>query len=297
MKSISLTGCFPPIATPFDANGQVDHEQLTRNLKKWQKTPLKGFAVLGSNGEAVLLDEAEKVAVWQTARAAIDAEHVFIAGTGCESTGATVDLTEKAAGAGADAAMVVTPHYYRGRMTHEALMHHYTTIADHAPIPVILYNVPASTGLDLNAETIIALSHHPNVIGLKESSGNVIKIGQVCAAAESDFQVLAGSGSFLLPAMSVGAVGGIMALASVAPYQVDDIVQQFKQGALEQAKKIQLKLIAANAAVTSQFGIPGLKTAMELIGMYGGPVRAPLLPLTETERETLKKILEEAGIL
>ncbi|MCF8083414.1 MAG: dihydrodipicolinate synthase family protein, partial [Deltaproteobacteria bacterium] len=273
------------------------HERLTRNLKKWQKTPLKGFAVLGSNGEAVLLQEAEKVAVWQTARAVIDADHIFIAGTGCESTRATLDLTEKAARVGADAAMVVTPHYYRGRMTHEALVHHYTTIADHSPVPVILYNVPASTGVDLHAETIIVLSRHPNIMGLKESSGNVIKIGQVCAAADSDFQVLAGSGSFLLPALSVGAVGGIMALASVAPYQVDEIVQQVKQGAFHKAKEIQLRLIAANAAVTSQFGIPGLKAAMDLIGMYGGPVRAPLLPLTETERETLKKILEEAGIL
>ncbi|MFO7986988.1 MAG: dihydrodipicolinate synthase family protein [Desulfatiglandaceae bacterium] len=297
MNAISLTGCFPPIATPFDAKDQVDHEELTRNLEKWQKTPLRGFAVLGSNGEAVLLEEAEKVAVWQTARAVIDADHLFIAGTGCESTRATLDLTEKAARVGADAAMVVTPHYYRGRMTHEALVHHYTIIADHSPVPVILYNVPASTGVDLRAETIIALSRHPNIMGLKESSGNVIKIGQVCAAAESDFQVLAGSGSFLLPALSVGAVGGIMALASVAPYPVDDIVQQVKQGALEKAKKIQLKLINANAAVTSRFGIPGLKAAMEMIGMYGGPVRAPLLPLTETERETLKKILEEAGIL
>ena len=296
-NAISLTGCFPPIATPFDAKGEVDHERLTRNLKKWQKTPLKGFAVLGSNGEAVLLQEAEKVAVWQTARGVIDADHIFIAGTGCESTRATLDLTEKAARVGADAAMVVTPHYYRGRMTHEALVHHYTTIADHSPVPVILYNVPASTGVDLHAETIIVLSRHPNIMGLKESSGNVIKIGQVCAAADSDFQVLAGSGSFLLPALSVGAVGGIMALASVAPYQVDEIVQQVKQGAFHKAKEIQLRLIAANAAVTSQFGIPGLKAAMDLIGMYGGPVRAPLLPLTETERETLKKILEEAGIL
>ncbi|MFP3912834.1 MAG: dihydrodipicolinate synthase family protein [Desulfobacteraceae bacterium] len=296
-NGISLRGCFPPIATPFDEKDRVDHEHLTRNLKKWQKTPLKGFAVLGSNGEAVLLQEAEKVAVWQTARAVIDADHIFIAGTGCESTRATLDLTEKAARVGADAAMVVTPHYYRGRMTHEALVHHYTTIADHSPVPVILYNVPASTGVDLPAETIIVLSRHPNIMGLKESSGNVIKIGQVCAAAESDFQVLAGSGSFLLPALSVGAVGGIMALASVAPYQVDEIVQQVKQGAFHEAKEIQLRLIAANAAVTSRFGIPGLKAAMEMIGMYGGPVRAPLLPLTETERETLKKILEEAGIL
>lgn len=297
MKPISLEGCFPPIATPFDEQGAVHHEQLVRNLEKWQKTPLRGFAVLGSNGEAAFLETSEKLTVWETARNAIDADHLFIAGTGCESTRATLSLTQKAAQCGADAALVVTPHYYKGKMTHEALVHHYATVADHSPIPLILYNVPAFTGVDLTAETLIALSRHPNIIGLKESSGNVVKMGAVCAAAPSRFQVLAGSGSFLLPALTVGAVGGIMAVASVAPHQVNDIIRLFKDGSLEEARKIQLKLIDANAAVTSGFGIPGLKAAMELIHMYGGPVRSPLLPLSEAQRESLKKILTEAGII
>ncbi len=295
--SISLKGCYPPIPTPFDEHGRVDHEHLASNIQKWQETPLRGFAVLGSNGEAVLLREAEKVEVWKTAGEAIDDDHLFIAGTGCESTAETLELTEKAAGLGADVALIVTPHYYKARMDRRALVTHYTTIADRSPIPIVLYNVPASTGLDMGADVVIELAAHPRIIGLKESSGNVIKMGQVLAAAREGFQVLAGSGSFLLPALSVGAVGGVMALASVAPHELDEIVSSFDKGDLRKAKDIQLRLIAPNAAVTSQFGIAGLKAALDLIGMYGGPVRPPLLPLEPPQREELRRILQRAELL
>jgi len=295
--SISLKGCYPPIPTPFDEHGRVDHEHLASNIEKWQETPLRGFAVLGSNGEAVLLREAEKVEVWKTAGEAIDDEHIFIAGTGCESTAETLELTEKAAGLGADVALIVTPHYYKARMDRRALVTHYTTIADRSPIPIVLYNVPASTGLDMGADVVIELAAHPQIIGLKESSGNVIKMGQVVAAAREGFQVLAGSGSFLLPALSVGAVGGVMALASVAPHDLSEIVTSFDKGDLRKAKDIQLRLIAPNAAVTSQFGIAGLKAALDLIGMYGGPVRLPLLPLEPPQREELRRTMEKAELL
>ncbi len=296
-KEISLKGCFPPIPTPFDDHGRVDHDRLALNLEKWQETPLAGFAVLGSNGEAVFLKEEEKIETWKTARAAIKKDRLFVAGTGCESSMETMELTEKAAGLGADAAMVVTPHYYKSRMDHRALVTHYTMIADRSPIPIILYNVPVFTGIDLSAETIIELAQHPNVIGLKESSGNLAKIGQLVHSAGDSFQVLAGSGSFLLPALSVGAVGGVMALACVAPHHLSELTQSFDQGDLKKAREIQLGLIPANAAVTAKFGIPGLKAAMDLIGMYGGPVRPPLLPLEQQEKDELKNILREAGIL
>jgi len=293
---ISLAGCFPPIPTPFDAKGRVDHDHLALNLEKWQKTPLCGSVVLGSNGEAVLLKADEKLEIWRTAGQVIRPGHLFIAGTGCEATLETVELTEKAALLGAHAAMVVTPHYYKGRMDHRALVSHYTTIADRSPIPIILYNVPASTGVDLSGETIIELAGHPKIIGLKESSGNVVKMAQV-VSRWADFQVLAGSGSFLLPALSIGAVGGVMALAAVAPHALAEIVAEFKKGDLKQARDIQLRLIAANAAVTSRFGIAGLKAALDRIGMYGGPVRAPLLPLDKEQEAALDRILLEAGIL
>jgi len=293
---VSLEGCFPPIPTPFDADGRVDHDNLALNLEKWQKTPLNGFVVLGSNGEAALLKRAEKLETWKTAGQAIGPDHLFIAGTGCNSTGETVELTEKAAHLGANAVMVVTPHYYQARMDHKALVVHYTTIADSSPIPIILYNIPAFTGIDLSAETIIELAQHPNIIGLKESSGNVVKMGQVVYKS-GHFQVLAGSGSFLLPALTVGAVGGVMALAAVAPHALAKIVECFQNSAMKRARDIQLGLISANAAVTTRFGIPGLKASLDLIGMYGGPVRPPLLPLAKEQETTIAKILREAGIL
>lgn len=296
-KPISLKGCFPPIPTPFDAKGRVDHDQLAQNLEKWQKTPLRGSVVLGSNGEAVLLKTEEKVEIWKTAGQAIGQGHLFIAGTGCEATGETVELTGKAVALGAQAAMVVTPHYYKGRMDHRALTIYYKTIADRSPIPIILYNVPASTGVDLSAETIIELSGHPNIIGLKESSGNVVKMAEVVSRGGDGFQVLAGSGSFLLPALSIGAVGGVMALAAVAPHALAGIVADVERGNLKDARDAQLRLIAANAAVTSRFGIAGLKAALDRIGMYGGPVRPPLLPLDKDQAAALDRILKEAGIL
>jgi 4-hydroxy-2-oxoglutarate aldolase len=296
-ERISLKGCFPPIPTPFDTNDRVDHERLTQNLERWQKTPLRGFAVLGSNGESVLLRAEEKVETWRTAGKAILPDRLFIAGCGCESTQETLDLSEKAAKAGAHAAMIVTPHYYRPRMDHKALCAHYTFLADRSPIPIILYNVPGFTGVDLEARTIIELAAHTNIIGVKESSGNVVKMGQVVHAAGDHFQVLAGSGSFLLPALSVGAVGGVMALAAVAPHLLNEIMKAFDKGELDKAREIQLRLIAANGAVTSGFGISGLKWALDLLGLYGGPVRSPLRPLDEEQKATLKGILEEAGIL
>ncbi len=296
-KPISLEGCFPPIPTPFDAKGRVDHDNLALNLEKWQKAPLSGSVVLGSNGEAVLLKTEEKLETWKTAGQAIGPDHLFIAGTGCDATGETVELTEEAARLGADAAMVVTPHYYKARMDHQALVTHYTTIADRSPIPIILYNVPAFTGIDLSAETIIELARHPNIIGVKESSGNVVKMGEVVYRCSDPFQVLAGSGSFLLPALSVGAVGGVMALAAVAPHALAEIVEDFQRGDMRQARDMQLRLIPANAAVTSRFGIPGLKAALDRIGMYGGPVRPPLRPLDKDQEAALDRIMREAGIL
>jgi 4-hydroxy-2-oxoglutarate aldolase len=296
-KKISLRGAFPPIPTPFDNQGRVAHDQLALNLEKWQKTSLAGFVVLGSNGEAVFLREEEKLEIWRTARSAIEQDRVFLAGTGCESTAETVQLTEKAARFGADAVMVLTPHYYKAKMDHRALVAHYTMIADHSPVPIILYNVPAFTGIDLGAETIIDLAQHPNVIGIKDSSGNLVKIGQVTGGASDGFQILAGSGSFFLPALLMGAVGGVMALACIAAELLEQMVTSFENGDLKKARDIQIRLIPVNTAVTSRFGIPGLKAALDLVGLYGGPVRPPLLPLDPRQKGELEKTLKEAKIL
>jgi 4-hydroxy-2-oxoglutarate aldolase len=296
-KKVSLKGCFPPIPTPFDSRGKIAHDRLTFNLEEWQKTPLAGFVVLGSNGEAVFLKEEEKLEMWRTARSAIGKDRLFLAGTGCESTEETLELTEKAAHLGADAAMVVTPHYYRARMDHRALLAHYGTIGEHSPLPIILYNVPAFTGVDLAAETIIELAKHPNIIGIKDSSANVVKIGQVIGDAGEGFQVLAGSGSFFLSALLLGAVGGVMALACVAGDLLAQMVAEFEQGDLKKARDIQIRLIPVNTALTTRFGIPGLKAALDLIGLHGGPVRSPLISLDDKQKREVERIFRDARIL
>lgn len=296
-KELSLRGCFPPIPTPFDLEGDLALDRLAQNLERWKQTPLRGFVVLGSNGEAVHLTEEEKLAVWKTSGEVIGNSHLFIAGSGAQSTRETLELTEKAAALGAHAAMVVTPHYYKGRMDHAALVQHYTLVADRSPIPVILYNVPGFTGVDMTAETIVELASHPNIIGVKESSGNIVKISQIIRDAPPAFQVLAGSGSFLLPSLLMGAAGGVMALSAVAPHLLAQMMEAFKQGDVTSARDIQLRLLAPNAAVTTRFGIAGLKRALDLIGMYGGPVRPPLRPLQPQEETALRGILDNAGML
>jgi 4-hydroxy-2-oxoglutarate aldolase len=198
---------------------------------------------------------------------------------------------------GADAAIVVTPNYYKAGMTAASLEHHYNLIADACPIPVILYNVPVFTGLDMPAESVINLSQHPNIIGIKESSSNIGKVGLMVHGAPKDFQVLTGSASGLLGSLSVGAVGGVMALANIAAPQIARLIQYFEQGNLSEALAIQLQLIPANIAVTAHLGIPGLKAALDMLGYYGGPARSPLMPLPEADKANLRVILSEAGIL
>ncbi len=295
--TISLKGVFPPIPTPFDAQGEVDHQALASNLERWNQYNLAGYVVLGSNGEAVYLTEEEKLRVWETAREAIPSSKLMIAGTGLEATCQTTFLTQRAAELGADAAMVVTPHYYGGKMTRDSLVHHYEAVADQSPIPVILYNVPKFTHVDMDAATIASASEHPNIVGIKDSSGNIAKFADVVRLAHPDFQVLAGSAGFLLAGLSVGAVGGVMALANVAPQECIDIYGLFLEGRLDEAAEIQRRTIPVNTAVTGGFGVAGLKAALDMLGYYGGAVRSPLLDLTDSDRGTLHDILAEGGLL
>jgi len=293
----SLRGVFPPIPTPFDAERDVDHQALSENLERWNQYDLAGYVVLGSNGEAVYLTDEEKVRVWATARKTIPSDKLMIAGTGCESTRQTISLTRKAAELGADAALVLTPHYYSGKMTPDNLVHHYQAVAEASPIPVMLYNVPKFTRVDMDAPTISRASSHPNVVGIKDSGGNVAKLADVVRLTDPDFQVLAGSAGFLFAGLTLGAVGGIMALANVAPQECVDIYRLFQEGQWDEAAELQRRMIPVNAAVTGGFGIAGLKAAMDMLGYYGGPVRSPLLDLTEDERDALRKILAEGGLL
>jgi 4-hydroxy-2-oxoglutarate aldolase len=296
-STISLRGVFPPITTPFDGEGRVHLAALSDNLERWNKYDLAGYVVLGSNGEAVYLTEEEKIRVWETARDAVPSGKLLIAGTGCESTQKTIALTRKAATAGADAALLVTPHYYSGRMTSPSLLHHYESVAAASPIPVMIYNVPKFTHVDMDAATIAQASRHPNIAGVKDSSGNIAKLSEVVRLAEPGFQVLAGTGGFFFAGLSLGAVGGILALANVAPRQSINIQRLHDAGRWEEAAELQRQMIPVNAAVTAVYGIAGLKAALDMLGYYGGTVRSPLLELDDTDKRALRQTMLEAGLL
>jgi 4-hydroxy-2-oxoglutarate aldolase len=296
-SAISLKGVMPPIPTPFDKRGEVHYGALTANLARWNEYDLRGYVVLGSNGEGVLLDGEEKARVWEMARRAIPSEKLLIAGTGGESTRQTIATTQRAADAGADAALVVTPHYYGPKMTTESLVQHYTKVADASPIPILIYNVPKFTHVNVEPAAAARAAEHPNIAGMKDTSGNITQLAETVRLAGPGFQVLAGSAGFFLPGLAVGAVGGILALANIAPEMGLEVVRLFEAGALAEAAELQRKMIPVNQAVTGRFGIAGLKAAMDMLGYYGGPVRSPLLGITEDERQTLRGILEEGGVL
>ncbi|XP_061314946.1 4-hydroxy-2-oxoglutarate aldolase, mitochondrial isoform X2 [Pezoporus flaviventris] len=214
------------------------------------------------------------------------------------ATQATVQLTLSMAEAGADVALVVTPCYYRGAMTSAALVQHYTEVADASPIPVVLYSVPANTGLDLPLEAVVTLAQHPNILGIKDSGGDITRIGlMVHKTRQEDFQVLAGSAGFLLASYALGASGGVCALANVLGAPLCQLDRLCREGHWQEARELQHRLIEPNTAVTRRFGIPGLKKAMEWFGYYGGPCRAPLAPLSPPQVEELRGTFSANGWL
>jgi 4-hydroxy-2-oxoglutarate aldolase len=296
MSQIDLHGVFPPITTPF-IDGKVAHDKLGSNIEKWSKTGLKGIVVLGSNGEYVYLSEKEKRKVLQTAVRASPEGMLIISGTGCESTEETIKLTNDCAKLGAHAALVITPHYYGGKMSDSALIKHFTVVADNSSIPILLYNVPKFTHINVTAGVVSELSQHPNILGIKESSGNVNLLGQYINNVSEDFNIMVGTAGVLFGGLSIGCVGGILALANVAPQQSVKIFDLVNEGKFGAAKNLQLKMIPVNNAVTALYGVPGLKAAMDMLGYFGGEPRLPLLPCSEKEKSEIREILKKAELL
>ena len=300
MSRLDLAGIFPPIPTPFDAEGSLSCSALKQNLEFLNRYELSGTVVLGSNGEFVFLDPEEKTRAVEVVRELLPPGKLLIAGTGCESARSTLRLTREAAEAGADAALVINPHYYKNRLDRAALIRHYTSVAEHSPVPIIIYNMPACTGLDLDACTVVELAGHQNIIGMKDSSGNLSKMAQILEETKrsrEDFQMLAGSAGFLLPALSLGAVGGVAALANVAPDLCVRLHRAFLRGELQQAAELQGRIVGLNNLVTRVGGVPALKAALDLLGLAGGTPRPPLLPADESMRERLQQALSELGLL
>ncbi len=289
---LKLNGLYPPLPTSFKKDEELDIVKITENINILCRYDLAGILILGSNGEMVMLDTYEKKKVYDTARKAIPPGKIMIAGTGAQSTRETIQLSVMASESGADAVLVLNPSYYKGQMDGDAIVRFYHDVADKSPAPVIIYNMPANSGLDMDAETIIRASEHHNIIGIKDSGGNLIKMASVIENTRPGFQVLAGSASFLLPALSIGAVGGILALANIAPALCLDIYNSFIKGDMKKAREYQLAAVDLNTAVTRKWGVPALKAAMDHLGMYGGPVRKPLLPVTSQINRQLVEIID-----
>lgn len=296
MTRINLCGIFPPIPTPFEG-GLVAHDKLTSNVRKWCTTGISGIVVLGSNGEYVYLSEKEKRETVKTVVEAVSEKMTVIAGTGCESTGQTIDLTCDCAAAGAHAALVISPHYYHGKMNNEALCRYYTDVADNSPIPVLLYNVSKFTHINLDAALVAELSKHPNIAGIKDSAGNVAQLGEYLNLAAPGFQVMVGTAGALFGALALGCVGGVLACANVAPEGCVKILELLKAGEYPAARDLQLKLLPVNKAVTATYGVAGLKIALDMLGYFGGEPRRPLLPASDKDRLQIREILEKADLL
>jgi len=296
---MKLEGVLPPIPTPFDSNGNLLPAKLKTNIALWNQTGLHGYVVLGSNGEAPMLTDDERIELWHAAREAIPRDKLFLVGAGVESTRHCITLAKRAAECGADAAMFVTPSYYKSQMNSATLLNHYRLIADASPIPTIIYNMPGATALDIDANTVIQLAEHPNIIGIKDSSGNITKFEEIIRAVRPDFAVIAGSGGYFYPALCVGAKGTVAALANVAPRECVALYDAFRAGRHDEARALQLRLVPLNAAVTTRWNVAGLKAALEELnqGFYGGPPRLPVRPLGAEERALLRKIMQEAGVL
>jgi 4-hydroxy-2-oxoglutarate aldolase len=300
MPNFTVRGVLPPIPTPFDTSGHVAYSALRENLQRWNQYGLAGYVVLGSNGEAAYLERSEKVRLLEAAREVIPADKLLIAGTGCESTAATIELTRQAAEVGADAALVITPNFYDGKMSPDALIAHFGSVADASPIPVLLYNVPKFTHVELAASTVARAVPHPNIVGIKDSGGNITKLADTVRLAQEAggaFDVLAGSAGFLFAALAVGAVGGVVALSNVAPQQCVEIYTLFQEGRWDEAADLQRRMVPVNTAITATYGVAGLKAALDMLGFYGGPVRAPLLDLGKEGCQALQQTLIAGGLL
>lgn len=289
-------GVLAPVATIFHEDGTLDLKAFCANLEVYGSSALDGVVILGSNGEYTLLEREERLRLIEAGVREIGGRKTVMAGTGVESTRGTIELTKHAADLGIDYALIVTPHYYRPRYDHAAYLAHYQAVADASPVPIVIYVMTAYTGVDLTSALVGELSAHSNVAGIKDSGGNAPKVGEMVAGAAPGFGVLAGSASFLYPALCLGATGGILALANIAPVECKRLQTLFAAGDHDAARALQFRLLPPNAAVTSRFGIAGLKVAMEAVGLHGGPPRSPLQPLGKKDAEQVRCLVREAGV-
>lgn len=292
-----LAGVFVPVPTPYKGD-EVATARLGDNLRQWSQAGLDGFAVLGSTGEFPLLSEAERDAVLVAARDAIPRDHAMLAGTGSASTLWTIRQTKRAAEIGADAAIVIPPHSLTpGISVAAAQVRHYLAVAEASPIPIVLGNAPLYAGVTLEPDTVARIAEHPNVSGIEDCSGNILQIAEIIHLTPKSFHVLVGSAAALLPGLAIGSSGGILGLAALAARDLAEIYALARQGRWEEAKEIAARMMRADRGVIGRYGLGGLKAALDLQGLYGGPCRAPLGTPDGDAIDDIKESLASAGLL
>ena len=288
---MDFSGIFPALTTPYAPDGAVSLADLKHNIQLYNATDLAGYVVLGSTGESVLLRQAEMDGILVTVKESAKSGKKLIAGTGAESTAETIERTKRAAELGYQVALVKTPHYYKPAYKPEVLIAHYRRVADESPIPVLLYSVPQFTGVALESPEVVALSEHPNIVGIKESSGNVQRVAEMIAGTPPAFQVLVGAAATVYPSLAIGARGAILALASALPEKCVALFELFRQGHHEKARELQALLLRASKLIVSEAGIAGVKYVMDQRGYRGSIPRLPLLPLHHEQKKRLNEFL------
>jgi len=293
---MNLSGVYPALTTPFAADGSVSLSDLKHNISKYNETELAGYVVIGSTGESVLLSREEADRILSTVRESASPEKRLIAGTGAESTLETIERTKRAAELGYHVALVKTPYYYKPVYTSEVLIAHYRRVADASPIPVLLYSVPQFTGIALEPADVAALAEHPNIIGMKDSSGNVQKLTDTITSVPPAFQILVGSASTVFPSLVLGARGAILALACALPELCVALFDAVRSGQMEKARELQASVVPASNLMVSRYGIAGVKYAMDLGGYRGGVPRLPLQPLKEEQKGAIRDLHAKVGV-
>jgi 4-hydroxy-2-oxoglutarate aldolase len=292
--SKKLSGISVPITTPF-VNGEVAYDQLRSNMQKYSKTALAGFFALGSNGESMFLTEPEKLKVLEVVLQEKAAHQIVMAGSGYESTRQTISFSKQVAEMGADFVSILTPSYFKKRLTDDAMIGYYTDVADAVAIPVVAYNAPGFTGMTLTPQVVEVISRHSNVIGMKDTSkGNM---SSYLSVSGEDFDILSGTVSTLFESMLLGARGGVVSLANAFPAPCCDLYEACKAVDLDKARQLHYMLVKLNKSVSGSFGVAGVKYAAEVAGYHGGDPGKPLLPITEEGRQAIQKAIEEAGVL
>ncbi len=287
-------GLFPALVTPLNDQG-IDTDVLRRLVIDLMSKGADGFVPLGTTGEAPTLSAEERDLVIKTCVEAVNGRMPIIAGTGTNSTAASIERTKRAADLGAKGALVICPYY--NKPTQEGLYRHFMAVADNSPLPLILYNIPGRTSVNMLPETVERLCPHDNIVGIKEASGNMDQISEVAIRCGDQISILAGDDSLILPTLTCGGKGAISAAGNVVPSDLKKIMMTFFAGEVSDAISIHLKVWPLLKALFIETNPIAVKEALQQMGYEVGSVRLPLVPMQESNRSVLVQELKKHGLI